>query len=323
MFAATRVGFREQSAPPTVRPLVTTAADVSCESIIAGVAGLLEHFVGLAEKVELATATTPKVLTSPFESTPAEQLVPIAEYLYHLARAGLCSKECFIIALVYGERLLQRHENFLISRRVVHRLVLTSLLVASKVLDDFSCRNTYYAQAGGISTKQMNELELELIFLLDFDLQVQPEEFTVYQESLRRESPLSPAGSPTSPTYLAPIPSNMQLLPQAQPVHIVHVSLPRSMPVTTPQKQIPVTAMPPAPLKPVVLQQQYEMCRASWPLQRPDWLQPAVSVPSQTATAGAQNWDSYQPHASNHELGTFAGGIILQPVPVPIGWRSY
>ena len=32
----------------------------------------------------------------------------------------------------------------------------------------------------------LNDLELTLIFMLDFDVQVQPEEFNLYRDSLRR-----------------------------------------------------------------------------------------------------------------------------------------
>lgn len=38
----------------------------------------------------------------------------------------------------------------------------------------------------GLSIELLNELELTLVFMLDFNLQVNPEEFAVYRDSLRR-----------------------------------------------------------------------------------------------------------------------------------------
>jgi hypothetical protein len=38
----------------------------------------------------------------------------------------------------------------------------------------------------GISIQVLNELELTLIFMLDFDMQVKKEEFALYRDSLRR-----------------------------------------------------------------------------------------------------------------------------------------
>lgn len=38
----------------------------------------------------------------------------------------------------------------------------------------------------GLPIQVLNELELTLVFMLDFDMQVNPEEFAVYRDSLRR-----------------------------------------------------------------------------------------------------------------------------------------
>ena len=55
--------------------------------------------------------------------------------------------------------------------------LMSSLLVASKYLDDFYCMNTYFASLGGISVENLNDLELKICFLLNFDLSVSKEEF--------------------------------------------------------------------------------------------------------------------------------------------------
>ena len=105
-------------------------------------------------------------------------------FLDRLLFGGLCSKECFILVLIYGDRLLRLHPTMISSRRNVHRLVLASVVVASKVLDDFYCRNMFYALTGGVTKAQLNVLELELCKLLHFTLHVTPEEFTKYRTSL-------------------------------------------------------------------------------------------------------------------------------------------
>lgn len=91
------------------------------------------------------------------------------------------------MSLVYVERILQRHQDFRISRQNVHRFVVSSVLVGSKILDDFYCRNVYYAMAAGLTKAELNQLELKLCDLLDFDLHVQPSEFSLYRDSLIRK----------------------------------------------------------------------------------------------------------------------------------------
>lgn len=154
--------------------------EISYDEVLTGVAEVLEHFVLTA-----AAAAADERKPTPFDG---DERMSIRNYLYGLARGGLCSKECFILALVYGDRVLQTHPDFTISIHNVHRLILVSIMLASKVLDDFYCRNLFYANAGGLSIELLNELELTLVFMLDFNLQVNPKEFAVYRDSLRRET---------------------------------------------------------------------------------------------------------------------------------------
>eukprot|EP00041_Stephanoeca_diplocostata_P016896 m.335059 g.335059 ORF g.335059 m.335059 type:complete len:391 (-) comp20521_c0_seq1:228-1400(-) len=163
-------------------PASKLQCDVSSEHILGGVVEALEHFVSAADG--LASDEIPPTI---FDGGDLESQISIRDYLLHIAKAGLCSKECFIIALVYAERLLEKQENFTLSRKNVHRFMLVSIMIASKILDDFYCRNVFYAKAGGLSVDAINDLELQMVFMLDFVLQVQPEEFALYRDSLRRE----------------------------------------------------------------------------------------------------------------------------------------
>lgn len=55
---------------------------------------------------------------------------------------------------------------------------------------DFSCRNyrnSYFARVGGITTKEMNTLELEFLFLMNFKLHVNVSVFESYCCHLERE----------------------------------------------------------------------------------------------------------------------------------------
>mmetsp|Transcript_16970 Transcript_16970/g.44189 ORF Transcript_16970/g.44189 Transcript_16970/m.44189 type:complete len:326 (+) Transcript_16970:463-1440(+) len=187
------------AAAGTRRPSVPTEVEcgIPAEDIVAGVASLLEHFVVTAA----ASAAPPK--PTAFDG---DETLCVRDYCYMLARAGIFSKECFILALVYGERVLQAHPDFTISSANVHRLILISAMVASKVLDDFNCRNVYYARAGGLSIQVVNELELTLVFMLDFNVQVKPEEFGQYRDTLKRETVVKELATPmASPSFSAAV----------------------------------------------------------------------------------------------------------------------
>ena len=94
-----------------------------------------------------------------------------------------CSKECFILALIYIDRLIQRN-NFLLTDLNVHRVVITAVLLAAKFFDDAYYNNAYYAKVGGVAISEMNSLEIEFLFKVDFSLRVLPEVYEKYRAEL-------------------------------------------------------------------------------------------------------------------------------------------
>eukprot|EP01018_Ginkgo_biloba_P014554 Gb_17248 [translate_table: standard] len=101
----------------------------------------------------------------------------------------------------YLERIIL-NLGFRITSLNVHRLLITSVMLASKFLDDLFMRtfcwalvrnynNAYYAKVGGITTKHINSLEIEFLFMLDFRLQVTVSVFESYCAHLEREVALA------------------------------------------------------------------------------------------------------------------------------------
>lgn len=64
------------------------------------------------------------------------------------------------------------------------RLILTAVLVASKMYNDTYYTNRYIAQVGGVTLNNINELERHFIEICDWHLYVSPEEFELYERAL-------------------------------------------------------------------------------------------------------------------------------------------
>eukprot|EP00040_Diaphanoeca_grandis_P004753 m.30001 g.30001 ORF g.30001 m.30001 type:complete len:369 (-) comp16196_c1_seq1:248-1354(-) len=156
------------------------ASDVSQEDVLHGVAAVLDHFISESSRL-------PHNKVKPTEFDQDDIQIGISDFLDHIAKSGLCSKECYIIALVYVERLLQKHTHFVITSKNIHWLMLVSIMLASKMLDDFYCRNMYYANAGGLTLELLNQLEIKMCTLMDFDLTISVNEFELYRDSLRQD----------------------------------------------------------------------------------------------------------------------------------------
>ncbi len=64
-------------------------------------------------------------------------------------------------------------------------------MVAAKFFDDQYFNNAYYAKVGGVPCLEMNALEAELLFLLNFHLFVTSSEFAMYKNQLLHHSNVS------------------------------------------------------------------------------------------------------------------------------------
>lgn len=110
--------------------------------------------------------------------------IGVRAYMDRLLKYSHCSPECFVLALIYLDRVIHRNPGFVISTLNIHRLLVTSLMTAAKFFDDIYYNNGYYARVGGVSNQEMNALELEFLYMINFSLHVTVEEFERYQHEL-------------------------------------------------------------------------------------------------------------------------------------------
>ncbi|XP_042414337.1 cyclin-P3-1-like [Zingiber officinale] len=111
----------------------------------------------------------------------------IRRYMERIFKYARCSPSCFLLGYIYIERFLQQPNIYLTSLNV-HRLIVTSVIVAAKFIDDAFCSNAYYARVGGISTLEMNTLELNFLASLDFKLHVTVGTFDKYCSRIETEA---------------------------------------------------------------------------------------------------------------------------------------
>nr|GEY49992.1 cyclin-P3-1 [Tanacetum cinerariifolium] len=77
------------------------------------------------------------------------------------------------------DRFIQA-ENIILTSLNVHRLLITSIMVAAKFIDEAFFNNAYYARVGGVTTAEMNRLEMKFLFGIAFRLYVNVSIFRKY-----------------------------------------------------------------------------------------------------------------------------------------------
>ncbi|XP_016449146.1 cyclin-P3-1 [Nicotiana tabacum] len=166
-----KVSGKQKSGKPRVLSLLST---------------LLERSVQKTES--LLESTQRKDVITIFHGSRAPSL-GIEQYLDRIFKYSCCSPSCFVVAHIYMERFIERTSAHLTSLNV-HRLLITSVMVAAKFIDDAFYNNAYYARVGGVTTKELNKLEMKFLFGLDFRLHVNVKTFGSYCSLLEKEGTL-------------------------------------------------------------------------------------------------------------------------------------
>lgn len=138
---------------------------------VAALANVLTHLASLAGRPQRVTR---------FHAIRAPQL-SIHDYLMRISTYFQCSHECFVLGLVYIDRIVKLHPEFTICNLNIHRLLVTSVMLGAKFFDDVYYSNSYYAKVGGVRTQELNALEALFLRLIEWRLHVLPTEYEQYR----------------------------------------------------------------------------------------------------------------------------------------------
>ncbi|KAJ8601719.1 hypothetical protein CTAYLR_003196 [Chrysophaeum taylorii] len=109
--------------------------------------------------------------------------ISVLAYLTRIHKYANCSPACFVVSLVYIDRLCQ--ESYItLSVLNIHRILITAICIAAKFHDDLYFPNGFYSQVGGIPLQELNSLEVEFLFGINFSLFVSHDTYAKYEHAL-------------------------------------------------------------------------------------------------------------------------------------------
>jgi hypothetical protein len=130
---------------------------------------------------------SPSTLTRFHSRAPPNITLP--DYLRRIVKYTSVEKACLLTLLIYIDRVCERQPQFTISSLTVHRFLITAITVSAKALCDSYCTNSHYAKVGGISTRELNSLELEFLRLIDWRLAASGSVLQQYYVNLIKQHP--------------------------------------------------------------------------------------------------------------------------------------
>jgi len=114
--------------------------------------------------------------------------VDLASYLLRIRQYIPCSDACFVLSLVYIDRIAQEEPLLLVDNMTCHRLVLTGIMLATKFHDDedeLHYNNAFFAKVGGFRVTELANMERTFLQLLRWRLFVSVTEYEQYFEIMR------------------------------------------------------------------------------------------------------------------------------------------
>ena len=150
------------------------------------VADILEEIVKDNEKNDENESnksdSNESAIISVFTSNKTPQ-ISIKKYLTRIMKYSKPETSTVIICLIYIDKICE-NSTLQLSIYNIHRIILSCMILALKYNEDDYYSNKYYAKVGGISLKELNELEYNIMVLLQFNFFIDDITYEKYQAQL-------------------------------------------------------------------------------------------------------------------------------------------
>ena len=104
-------------------------------TVISVLSSLVERALARNERLAGSNSPNPSPKYLVFDGLQVPDMC-IERYLERILKYVHCSSSVFVVAYAYIDRLIQLHPQFRITPVNVHRLLITTIMVASKFLED-------------------------------------------------------------------------------------------------------------------------------------------------------------------------------------------
>ena len=109
--------------------------------------------------------------------------ITIKDYMNRLLKYSKAFNGFFIIILIYLDTICTKH-TINLNYNNIHKFILAAFIAAIKFHEDEYYSISYYAKLGGITQKELINLEYEFLSLIDFKLYINQELYDKYYDNL-------------------------------------------------------------------------------------------------------------------------------------------
>lgn len=112
--------------------------------------------------------------------------IQLEQYLLRIHKYACQEPSLFVLIVLYAQRVHLTRPSFILDSKSIHRFIIASITIMIKCFCDKYYTNAFYAKVGGMSVQELNALELDLLYLMDWHLVVSIETIqTCYEQILQ------------------------------------------------------------------------------------------------------------------------------------------
>eukprot|EP00301_Raphidiophrys_heterophryoidea_P017974 c2960_g1_i1.p1 GENE.c2960_g1_i1~~c2960_g1_i1.p1 ORF type:complete len:376 (-),score=81.90 c2960_g1_i1:258-1385(-) len=126
--------------------------------------------------------------------------VTLLDYISRLEHHMKCDEHTLVIAAVLISRLEAHLNRPILSPKTVHKVAVTAIVVAKKLHEDKSVKNSLSCQIAGLPVAELNALETQFMKMLGFQLFVNVDQHTKFRAALLTMMPSPQISPPTTPS---------------------------------------------------------------------------------------------------------------------------
>lgn len=110
--------------------------------------------------------------------------ISVPDYVARVAKYAFCSEACLVAAFHYMNMAVKKEPKLALTSLSVHRMFITAVVLACKYFDDVSYNLMYYSKVGGLPYKELANLEVSMLRILNFRLDISAQKFMTIESQM-------------------------------------------------------------------------------------------------------------------------------------------
>ena len=139
----------------------------------------LRYIKAIDKIISIKSFKKPKIKLSSLE-LKTNCNISLVDYIERILDYSEIEKNTFIYSLNLLEIINKKHNC--INNKNIYKFLLIGVVCSVKYLEDYVYENNFYSEVGGVDLSVLNQMEMEFLKILDFNIHINERDFHFFKE---------------------------------------------------------------------------------------------------------------------------------------------